>query len=297
MAAVYRSLRALDPYHVTLGATGEYDLWCFGDGSGALSIDAPLVENYGVSVEAHAANDQSLRRWPNDFAVLVNCLWMSNAWWMGPYGLRQLNSATFAGVTAGLYHNLYFALEGMTEDEMVTGVSATLTELAELAPALLSSTVSDPPNPTVSVSAVADIAELAAASQWPPAQHGSGGVVARAWSEPPANGAAEPYCITVVSVNTNDAPTLVNLSLSGLAYFGMPADVNATTPFERITRRGVRLHGEGDTRYMMDVLGPSAKAVYRLGCHAQPFPWGCGDGKAMSSGGWECGLLNADVKW
>ena len=52
----------------------------------------------------------------------------------------------------------------------------------------------------------------------------------------------------------------------------------------------------GGILYMMDVLGPSSKAVYRLGCHAQPFPWGCGDGKSMASGGWECGLLNADVK-
>ena len=175
MAAVYmcRSLRDLDPYHITVGAVQTSSrLWEFSDGPGALSIDVSLIENYNTLLESHTAgHDKSLRRWPMDYAVLVNCLvsvqqlfflclslrfhnhvlsavrsltkvlrsqWMANTWWAGPWSPRQLNSATYAGATAGLYHNLYFALEGDTEEEIVAAVTTTANEMAELAPAFLS---------------------------------------------------------------------------------------------------------------------------------------------------------------
>jgi hypothetical protein len=220
MAAVYSSLRELDPYHLTFGAVQTSDLWSFSDGPGALSIDVSLIENYATSLQSHTAgHERSLRRWPMDASILVNCLWMSNSWWSGPWGPRQLNSATFAGAAAaGLYHNLFFALEDMTEEELVASVLTTSTELAELAPAFFSSSVQSPPDPVVSVSATADIAELLAT--FPPSAllggNSSGGVVAHAWSEPPSNGDAEPFCIFVVSVNPHAAPAFVNLSFSGM---------------------------------------------------------------------------------
>jgi hypothetical protein len=53
------------------------------------------------------------------------------------------------------------------------------------------------------------------------------------------------------------------------------------------------LHGQGDTRYLVDVLAGGAKAVYQLGCHTKPWPWGCGDGDGIPTG---CGLINPDFE-
>ena len=52
MARVYNGLRQLDPYHVTFGAIdgNAKDIWSFSDGTGALSLDVALVENYGISL-------------------------------------------------------------------------------------------------------------------------------------------------------------------------------------------------------------------------------------------------------
>ena len=157
--------------------------------------------------------------------------------------------------------------------------------------------VKSPQDPVVTVTATTGIAELVNAApshaNWLGSRTGNGGVVARAWSEPPANGAVEKFCLFDVAVNPHDAPAFVNLSLSGTSPFGIPADTTATTPLQRAPTRELRLHGQGDQIYIVDVLGGGEKAVYQIGCHTTPWPSGCGDSDSIPTG---CGIINPDFE-
>jgi hypothetical protein len=74
LARLYTALRELDPHHVTIGAVQSSDLWSFSDGPGALSIDVSMIENYDTNLKNHAeGHDGSLRRWPMDQSIVVNC--------------------------------------------------------------------------------------------------------------------------------------------------------------------------------------------------------------------------------
>ena len=107
---------------------------------------------------------------------------------------------------------------------------------------------------------------------------GSGGVVARAWSEPPATGAAEPYCLWLVAVNAGSHATaaggsgatfgqLSNYSLTNLGAYKLPAaSLTASTPFQAAPSRSVPVLGTGDTRYIIDFLAPGEAVVYQIGC-------------------------------
>lgn len=75
LAQAYQLLKRTDPFHITVGAVQTSDLWSFSDSTGLLSVDVPLVENYGGGLVAHAAGDSRFERWPMDWGPIVNCGW------------------------------------------------------------------------------------------------------------------------------------------------------------------------------------------------------------------------------
>ena len=159
------------------------------------SVD--LSENYANGISVHAdGHDSSMRRWPMDTALIVNCLWVESTYYTaGIYSPRQLNSETWAGaITASLYHNLYFAIYEGTDEELVSAALSTSRELHKLSPALFSSAV-DLSRPEIDVTVQA-IPVPGLPVHWrgghqvpgsPPT--GAGGVVARAWSQAVGAGA------------------------------------------------------------------------------------------------------------
>ena len=63
-------LRRICCSQVTFGAIDAHaqDLWSFSDGTGALSLDVSLPENYAMGLSFHAdGHDQGMRRWPMDW--------------------------------------------------------------------------------------------------------------------------------------------------------------------------------------------------------------------------------------
>ena len=304
MARLYQALRTLDPYHVTFGAVDAHaqDLWCFNDGTGALSLDVSLAENYANGLSIHAdAHDRSMRRWPMDTGLIVNCLWVEGTWQDGIYTPRQLNSATWTGaITASLYHNLYFAVYEGTAHELVTAAMVTSRELHEIAPALLSSSYAAAGEPKLRPDIAVSVAAVpvpgmpvhwADGRQVPgsPPTGTEAGVVARAWSEAPAVGALEPYCIFLVAVNAGSHSTpaggsgaafgqLANYTLRNVNSFGMPythgacpgtscEQFTASTPFQAAPSRAVPVLGSGDTRYIIDFIHAGETVVYQIGCN------------------------------
>ena len=224
------------------------------------------IENYDTSLADHAnGHDQSLRRWPMDSSIVVNCVWEQGSWQMGPekyWSARQINSVTWAGaITSSLYHNLYFGLFADTEEQVVSSVLATSLQLHELAPSLLSSVVADPPPPNVTVEGI-PMPGLPLQGTGP-----SGTVVARAWSEAPAPGAADGFCIFVAAVNSGTQPQLSNLSIAGMAGFSLPSAVNASVPLQPVPVREVPVLGSGDTRFILDAIGSGETVVYQIGCN------------------------------
>eukprot|EP01043_Picozoa_sp_COSAG02_P032908 COSAG02_NODE_2218_length_9474_cov_25.098453_3_plen_571_part_00 len=265
LSRMYESLRDLDPHHVTIGAVQSSDLWSFSDGTGALSIDVSMIENYDTSLADHAnGHDQSLRRWPMDTSIIVNCVWEQGSWQMGPekyWSARQINSVTWAGaITSGMYHNLYFGLFADTEEQVISSVLATSLQLHELAPAFLGSVVADPLPPSVRVTGIPMPSMPLQGSRQ------SGTVVARAWSEVPASGAAEPFCIFVAAVNSGTQPQFSNISLQGMAGFNLPSNVNATVPLQPVPVRELPVLGSGDERFLLDAIGSGETVVYQIGC-------------------------------
>ena len=217
--------------------------------------------------------------------LVVNCLWLEGSYQQEIYTPRQLSSSTWVGaITASLYHNLYFSLFSGTTGEMVTAAISTSNQLHELAPALLSPTkeavyhngkwkaadiavsVHAVPVPGLPVPFFNGHPVLGSASIT-----GAGAVVAHAWSETPATGAAETYCVFLVVVHTGSqwtqahgsgavlGPQLSNYTLTNIewAASGMPRthgtyQFTASMPFEPAPGRAVPILGSGDTRVISD---------------------------------------------
>ena len=307
LSRLYDALRTLDPYHVTVGAldAGATDAWSFSDATGAMSVDVALVENYATSLDEHRGRiDHAIRRWPMDTSAIVNCLWTTGSWQSGIYTPRQLRSTTWTGaVTASMYHQLYFALFEGTDEELVSAAMLTSRELHETSPALLSAGHEPEIAVGVDVIPVAGVPIHISNGKTVPVDPDS--VVARAWSETPAVGAADPYCVWLVAVNTGSTWTanhgsgvvvgqLVNLTLTGVGHLGMPFthgnwQFSATTPFEAAPDRSVPVLGTGSTRFIVDWIAAGETAVYQLGCGTlpnDPLPL------AARAPTGECGLLN-----
>ena len=238
-----------------------------------------------------------------DMNVLVNCLWLEGTYERVPYTPRQLSSATWTGaIVASLYHNLYFALTSMTDEDMITAAMATSRQLQELATSFLSS-----PKEAVYHNGLWKVPDIAVSVQalpvlglpvqfWngqpvlgSPPIHGAGTVVARAWTETPAAGAAEPFCVFIVATHTGSietamhgsgavlGPQLSNYTLTNVEWAApqMPYSHGtwqfvASTPFQAAPGRAVPILGTGDTRYIIDFLHPGETVVYQIGCHTEP---------------------------
>lgn len=245
-----------------------------------------------------------------DTALTVNCLWMSSSWASGIYTPRQLNSATWTGVlTASLYHQLYFALFEGTDEDLISAAMLTSRELQEVSPALLSA--GQEPEIAVDVQVIPVTGWSTHFSQGKTVPADPGSVVARAWSETPAVGAADSYCIWLVAVNSGHHWTashgsgavigqLVNLTLTSphLDRFGMPFthgnwQFSASTPFQAAPDRSVPILGTGDTRFIVDFIPAGETVVYKLGCGIAPNdPLPLADRVPTGN----CGLLNPDFE-
>jgi hypothetical protein len=274
LAEAYRVLRTIDPFHITVGAMETSDLWSFSDSTGALSVDVPLVENYGGTLVAHAAGDSRFDRWPMDWGPVVNCGWgeaIQFHTYAGTITPQQLRSDAFLGVIGGMTAGqLWYGLTEGTEPELVSAMMRVSSELQELAPSLFAPLRDSTSTPSVAVTAT-------------PALPGStnsnrSNVIARAWSEAPAAGAGvSSYCVWVAAVNVSPEPVLATLVLSNTSLMArVPPSATLTTPFDQVftdpsgleTIRSVPLStlAPGGERSLRDVILGGATAVYRLGC-------------------------------
>jgi hypothetical protein len=85
LSKAYRALQRIDPFHVTSGALDCVDSFSFLDASGYLSLDVPMIENYGTQLSSHAhpgtisagssdavGLDGVLRHYPATWTPMVN---------------------------------------------------------------------------------------------------------------------------------------------------------------------------------------------------------------------------------
>lgn len=220
-AQAYTLLKDLDPYHVTIGAVNCGNSWMFTDSAPSvlpsqtsitqralpqaqqpalqLSLDVVMQENYGVSLEGHAADgswaggvgSDGFFRHGAAFEVVMNCPSPN----VGRWGARPLmRSAAWLGtLTAGMASNLVF----IYTEEMAGPRWADAAQVAYYAEQLgaLRPAISAP---------FASVEHPRVASVSPSA------VRARAWALPPSANRTE--CVAfVVAVNTvEDQPSQVS---------------------------------------------------------------------------------------
>eukprot|EP01052_Picozoa_sp_SAG31_P020758 SAG31_NODE_1575_length_7841_cov_3.083958_3_plen_721_part_00 len=251
---VYKALKALDPYHVTIGALNEpcFELYTDSENNdGKLAIDLPMYENYGngddKSLHTHTspkAFENTARSWPMYWEPITNCPWAESSneklapRYPGPvYSPLNVRSVTYAGLigTASLPNLLYFDYFAGTEDALKQVVARIALEMQDLKPSLLPSVAARQPSVHVS----------------------NPSLRARAFSEDVA-GSTE-VCIHVIILNTDNSFEAVQLQLT---FSGLPSKIEAVLPFEgNADRRVLLVNG-----LLNDTVAPDSTNVYRLGC-------------------------------
>jgi hypothetical protein len=251
---VYKALKALDPYHITIGALNEPCFLQYTDGEdndGKLAIDLPMYENYGngddKSLHTHTspkAFENTARSWPMFWEPITNCPWAESSneklapRYPGPvYSPLNVRSVTYAGLigNASLPNLLYFDYFAGTEDALKQVVARIALEMQDLKPSLLPSVTAQQPSVRVF----------------------NPSLRARAFSEDVV-GSTE-VCIHVIILNTDNAFEAVQLEI---AFRGLPSNIEAVLPFEgNADRRVPVVNG-----LLNDTAAPNSVNVYRIGC-------------------------------
>ena len=251
---VYRALKALDPYHITIGALNDPCFLQYTDGEnndGKLAIDLSMYENYGngddKSLHTHTspkAFENTARSWPMFWEPITNCPWAESSneklapRYPGPvYSPLNVRSVAYAGLigNASLPNLLFFDYFAGTEDALKQVVARIALEMQDLKPSLL---------PSVT-------------AQQPSVRAFNPSLRARAFGEDVV-GSTE-VCIHVIVLNTDNAFEAVQLEI---AFRGLPSNIEAVLPFEgNADRRVPVVNG-----LLNDTAAPNSVNIYRIGC-------------------------------
>lgn len=266
-AKVYRAIKEFDPYHVTSGAGGTSV--GFSDGEGeqgylSLSLDVPLIENYDEDLAGRTSSgapENSARDWPQFWTPFINCPWSESSNQMAlpyydvgynadgapsfysPHRMRSTAYASLVG-DAAIPNLVFFDYFTMTEDRLLHGVQDIAQEMLDLKPSLLAPVTTKQPSVNLTGGSESD------------------GLRGRAWAEDVIGSAAGSVCIHVIVLNTLNHYLPVDATLSFDDGRSLPAQVNASLPFEGNSDRVVPVdHGRFE-----DMIGPNSVNVYRVGC-------------------------------
>lgn len=227
---------------------------------------------------AHMAGDSRFDRWPMDWGPVVSCGWgeaMTYHTYAGTITPEQLRAdafvATIAGLTGG---QLWFGLVENTEPSLVAAMMRVSRELQEMRPALAAPIEEEVMTPIVTVAGASTLSGAAIVPQ---------PIVARAWSEPAAVDAEEPFCVWVMAVNTSPEPVIADLLLSDESSLMamVPRNASLINPFNPVftdpaglkTVREIPLplgsanvSSVASGRMFRDVILAGGATVYQLGC-------------------------------
>ena len=199
---------------------------------------------------------------------MINCPWGESDWEFGPWSPATLKAASWIGaVVGGTASTLFFEWNGALTSAM-PGISLTNAaaevglEMQSISASLAAPIDGSVPQPSVTVrttSTTPDVSDPATPA---------GFVRAAAFREPPTAGTSD--CVNVVAINAKPSAATVTVVLSGVSNHSTAIQpLLWVSQMNHPNQSQIAVSEVGGVSIFDATIGPTATAIFRLGCEVE----------------------------